>query len=93
MDICVCKDNKRIQGMIRAYVIIASLAYIALCAYAFMSEGFDISIPLALIALLSAIMVGVALWRKRAGHSFRCSLLWAYVSPVAELHKTIRSLS
>ena len=93
MDICTCKPNKRIQGFIRAYVLLSSLLYALVCVLAVFSDGIDIVMVFALIGLLAVIMVGVALWRMRAGHSFACALLWAYVSPIAELHKSIRNLS
>lgn len=93
MDICTCKDNKRVPGFIRNYVLLASALYVALCVAAYASGEFDLAMLVGLIGLLVAIMFVVALWRMRGGHSFKCALLWAYVSPIAESHKSINNLT
>lgn len=93
MDVCICKNNKRVSGLIKLYVALSSVLYLALCVYAFISQGNDLMLVVSLIAFLVVVLLAVALWRMRAGHSYLCALLWAYVSPIAELHKSIRSLS
>lgn len=93
MDICICKTNKHASGLIKVYVALSSALYLALSVYAFISQGNDFMFVTTLITLLIVILLVIALWRMRAGHSYLCALLWAYVSPIAELHKSIRSLS
>lgn len=93
MDICICKNNHHTPGLIKLYVALSSVLYLAVCVYAFISQGNDFMFVVSLITLLVVILLVIALWRMRAGHSYLCALLWAYVSPIAELHKSIRSLS
>lgn len=92
MDICVCKQ-KQPNAPVKLYVAITTVLYIALAVFVFVSSGSDaILTTLMYVALLAVIVVGVALWRMRNGHSFGCALLWAYVSPVTEVVKVMRQL-
>lgn len=93
MDVCICKTNKRNQQLQKLYVWLSSALYAAIGVYGVVSEGFDVALLASYIALVVVIIMLLALWRMRAGHSYMCALYWSYVSPIAELHKSIRSIS